>query len=148
GKAAGYVAAPIAYTGDSTHLFAKAEVTGAVALLVDGKEFLKAQNAQLYAAPVGNAFITVVSQGGQTRGGSQFLVIGTQKVPGSDCLGAGGISQVHWSADGKHYAAKCQATDTSYWIMADGKKGLEYQTVSDVWFTAAGKPVYQATNRN
>jgi hypothetical protein len=103
----------------------------------------------LIVAPVGNAFITVVSQGVQTQpGGVQFLVIGTQKVPGSDCLGSGGISKVYWSEDGKHWAAKCQATQNSYWIMADGKKGLEYTTVSEVSFTAAGKPVYMAQTNN
>src|SRR5262249_55185868 len=42
----------------------------------------------------------------------------------------------------------CQATNTSYWIITDGKKGLEYGTVSDVRFTAEGKPVYMATNNN
>jgi hypothetical protein len=149
GKPAAYKASPIAYSGDSMHLFTQAQQVGGMSLLVDGKEFLKAQNARLYTAPVGNAFVTVVSQGTQTQpGGVQFLVIGTQKVMGSDCLGSGGISAIYWSADGKHYAAKCQATQNSYWIMADGKKGLEYTTVSEVSFTAAGKPVYMAQTNN
>src|SRR5712671_149848 len=149
GKPAAYKASPIAYSGDSMHLFTQAQQLNGLSLLVDGKEFLKAQNARLIVAPVGNAFITVVTQGVQTQpGGMQFLVIGTQKVPGSDCLGSGGRSNIYWSADGKHYAAKCQATQNSYWIMADGKKGLEYTTISDVSFTAAGKPVYMAQTNN
>lgn len=150
GKPAAYQAAPLHYTADSLHLISRVQLQGGnMGLLVDGKEFMRAQNARLYMAPVGNAFVGVVSIGVLTQpGGVNFLVIGNQRVPGSDCVGIGGISSVEWSTDGKHWAATCQATNNSYWLMVDGKKGLEYQTIGDVTFTADGKAVYLATNNN
>ncbi|HET9130934.1 MAG TPA: hypothetical protein VFO86_08305, partial [Terriglobia bacterium] len=131
----------------SMHLFTQQQLTGAVAFLVDGKEFLRALGAQFFPAPAGNGFVSIVTQGTDPAKRVKFLVIGTQKVPGSDCPWAGGsISSVVWSADGKHWAAKCQNTQNSFWVMADGKKGLEYQNISEIDFTADGKPVYMATN--
>jgi hypothetical protein len=146
GKRAAYQASPIGFTGDSAHLFTQVQNAGTVSELVDGKEFMKAQNVRLFLAPVGNAFVAVVRQGIPTQGGGDFVVIGTQKVMGSDCTGTAGISKVVWSEDGKHWAALCQATNNSWWVMADGKKGLDYQTVSDVAFNSEGKPVYVAAN--
>jgi hypothetical protein len=147
GKPATYQAGVMAYSGDSQHLFTKAQLAGAVAFLVDGKEFLRASEAQFFAAPAGNGFVSIVTQGADPAKRIKFLVIGTQKVPGSDCPWAGAsINSVIWSPDGKHWAVKCQATQNSYWVMADGKKGLEYQNISEIDFTADGKPVYMATN--
>src|SRR5207244_12460848 len=46
----------------------------------------------------------------------------------------------------KHWAVRCQDSNTSYWVMTDGKKGQEYQHVaSDVTFTSDGRPVYFAS---
>jgi hypothetical protein len=72
-----------------------------------------------------------------------FLTIGNKRVPNRDCHYAN--NAVYFSGDAKHWAVRCQDSNTSYWVMTDGKKGQEYQGVaSDVSFTTDGRPVYMA----
>ena len=135
------------FTGDDAHLFIKSSVPRmpALQLFVDGRPFLKAEGAMPYTARVGNAFATVVSMGPRDGPAAQFIDIGGRKVPGSE---GNMIDSVRWSADGKHWAARVTTAARSMFVIADGKKGLEYQNVGEIDFTAAGTVVYEATNAN
>ena len=135
-------------TADGLHVLTKRVVPGAgVEVLLDGKPIMKAQSAQIYTTPVGAGFMTVVSQGGPGTG-INFLTMGTQRIPGTDCPANPGYVGLTFSPDAKHWAAACQASASSYWIVADGKKGQEYQGLQPAGFTADGRFVYGASMRN
>jgi len=83
-------------------------------------------------------------------------VIGGQVVPGSEITG-GGINDVMFSPDGKHYAAKYKMANQREYVFADGKRGPDYQSISSfqapgvtprqIGFTAdSSKVVYVAAN--
>ena len=135
-------------TADGLHVFTKRVVPGgAVEVLLDGKPIMKAQAPRIYTTPVGSGFMTIVSQG--PRGsGIEFLTMGTQRIAGTDCPSNSGYSNIAFSPDAKHWAAACQASPSSHWIVADGKKGQEYQGLLPVGFDAAGRFVYGANMRN
>jgi hypothetical protein len=137
-------------TADGLHVFTKRQVPGpnpTVEVLLDGKPIMRAQSAQIYTTPVGSGFMTVVTQG--TPGtGVHFLTMGTQRIPGTDCPWNPGYSNVGFSADGKHWVAVCQASSSSFWIVADGKKGQDYQGIVPAGFTADGRFVYGANMRS
>ena len=136
-------------TADGLHVFTKRQIPGptpTVEVLLDGKPIMRAQTAQIYTTPVASGFMTVVTQG--TPGtGLHFLTMGTQRVPGTDCPWSPGYSNIAFSADGKHWAAVCQASASSFWIVADGKKGQDYQGIVPAGFTADGRFVYSANMR-
>src|SRR4030095_6747791 len=74
--------------------------------------------------------------------------MGTQRIPGTDCPWTlAGYSNIAFSADGKHWAAVCQASASSFWIVVDGKKGQDYQGIVPAGFTADGRFVYSANMR-
>ncbi len=137
-------------TADGLHVFTKRQLPGpapTTEVFLDGKPIMRAQSAQIYTTPVGSGFMTVVTQG--TPGtGVHFLTMGTQRIPGTDCPWNPGYGNVGFSADGKHWAAACQASSGSFWIVTDGKKGQEYQGLVPAGFTADGRFVYGANMRN
>ncbi|HEV8197379.1 MAG TPA: hypothetical protein VGP87_12105 [Gemmatimonadales bacterium] len=135
------------FTADGAHLFVRAGVKGAnaMAVLVDGRPFMKADGATVYTAPVGNGFATVVAQGPRNGPAAQFIDIAGHKVPGSEGYL---IDSLLFSPDGKHWATRVTTLVNSQFVIADGKKGLEYQHVGEMLFTAAGTIVYAATNAN
>jgi hypothetical protein len=121
--------------------------TNATEVLLDGKPVMKAMSPQIYTTPVGAGFMTIVTQG--TPGtGIHFLTMGTQRIPGTDCPWSPGYSNIEFSPDGKHWAAACHGSSASYWVVVDGKKGQEYQTIQPAGFTADGRLVYGAGMRN
>jgi hypothetical protein len=149
GKPAGYLAGEPMFTADGKHLFTKQ--TGTVArrsyeqILVDGKPFIRAERVRLQIPPVGYKVIAVAVAGQGVNGGSDFLVVGGKKVEGSDCTGSAGYSEIAFSRDGKHWAAICQTAAMSNFVIADGRKGQEYQSVdAGLDFTADGRVVYVA----
>lgn len=131
------------FTGDGMHMFTKAVLArgAGVQVLLDGRPFLKALGAHVFTAPAGNAFVTQVFAPGPGGTQIQFLDIGGRRVPGTD---GGQIDSVFFSPDGKHWAARMRTPTNSASIIADGKKGLDYQNVGDPEFTADGRPVYMA----
>jgi hypothetical protein len=150
GKPAGYLASEPLFTPDGKHLFTKLTVpsgrTSVTEVLLDGKPIMKVTAAQIHMPPAGYSVVTVAGTG--IAGDSRFLIVGNKKVEGSDCRGNGGYSEVIFTPDGKHYAAKCQATNQSFFVIADGKKGQEYQNISLLNFTADGTVIYFANQRS
>ncbi len=142
GKLAPYGAGALQYTADGTHLFSQRTVVipgkgGATELLVDGHPVMRAQAIRVFTAPVGNGFVAVVSQQSRPGVNNSFLVIGTTRVPGTDC-GGSGYTSVDFSADGKHYAALCTEDAGRVAMVIDGKKGREYPMITEFAFSPDG----------
>ena len=147
GKRATYAGGDPKFTADGLHLYTTAGIpnTSGIDVLLDGKPIMRVGGVVLHMAPAGSGMLASVLSV-TPAGRLWFLTIGNKRVPNSDCHGSGGINGVYFSADAKHWAARCEDSNTSNWVMTDGKKGQEYQRVaSDVAFTADGRPVYLAT---
>ncbi len=144
GKLAPYLAGEPQFTGDGLHLFTKRQGpprSGAVDVLADGQPFMRIPGGgvELHMAPVGPGVLATILAQGPSGVQTSFLTVGNKKVPGSECTDNAGL-RVYLSADAKHWAVRCRT-----WVMADAKKGQEYaEGVSNVAFTADGRPVYQA----
>lgn len=141
-KPAPYLAGEAQWTGDSKHLFTKRMVPGTnfIEILADGQPFARVEGGiQLYMAATGPGVLGVAWAAPPNGARHAFLMVGNRKVPGSECPDNAGLSNIYVSSDAKHFAARCRT-----WIMTNGKKGQEYADgVSNVAFTADGKPVYQ-----
>jgi hypothetical protein len=149
GKRAAYAGTDPRFTADGLHLYTKMSVPRAsvIDVLLDGKPIMRVGGVTLHIAPAGSLMLASVLAVSPSGDRSMFLTIGNKRVPNSDCHD--GNNAVYFSADAKHWAAKCQDSNTSYWIMTDGKRGQEYQGImSDVLFTADGRPVYMAMANN
>lgn len=146
-KPAPYLAGEPQFTGDSKHLFTKRTVprTSTIEILADGQPFARVEGGiQLYTAPTGPGVLGVAWAAPPNGARHAFLTVGNRKVPGSECADNAGLSNVYISSDAKHFAARCKT-----WIMVNGKKGQEYADgVSNVAFTADGKPVYVGKTNN
>jgi len=55
-----------------------------VVILLDGKPYLRAQDARIYVPPAGYGVVTVVTRRSQTGPSTQFLVVDGKRLPGSD----------------------------------------------------------------
>jgi WD40 repeat protein len=131
GRPAGYQGMEPEFTADGKHLFTKirnanpASLTGQdIVVLLDGKPYLRAQDARIYVPPAGYGVVTVVTRASQTGPSTQFLVVDGKRLPGSD---AERITRVAFSPDGKHWAAECALPQSKgQFMLIDGKKGPEY----------------------
>jgi Tol biopolymer transport system component len=148
GKPAGYAGQDPKFSGDGKHLFVRTYVKmekgngQALEVLVDGKPFLKAQEAVIYPAPVGEGVVSVVRRSG-ANGQECFLVIAGKKIDGSE---AAAIDRVAFSPDGKRYAAECRSAAGATFVVVDGKKGQQYQNVANVAFSPdSSRCAYQAS---
>jgi hypothetical protein len=149
------------WSADSKHLYTKRSVPvprgSSMELLLDGKPIMRADNIRLFVPPVGNMVVAVATRSSPP---SVFLVIGGKEVPGSEVPGGyGGIENVVFSPDGKHYAARCKNVNNRQFAFVDGKKELEYSGIGSfiapgtpsrvIGFTAdSSKAVYIASNAN
>ena len=148
GKLAGYTGMDPQFSGDGQHLFVRTYVKvdkgngQALQVLVDGKPFLKAQEATIFPAPVGEGVVSVVHRFGG-NGAETFLVIAGKKIDGSE---SSAIDRVTYSPDGKRYAAQCRSAAGAEFVVVDGKKGQQYQNVSNVAFSPdSSRCAYQAS---
>jgi hypothetical protein len=141
GKPATWQGGSPRFTGDSRHLVTSTQLAGGTTeLQVNGKPWLRAAEARPHFAPASDRIVTAVRPNQQQT--AWFLDIGGKKVPGSDSTMA---PAVWFSADGTLWAAACTTAAGSQFIIADGRKGREYQTVEAIDFTADGRFVYKAT---
>ena len=148
GKPAGYAGTDPKFTGDGKHLLVRTYVKvdkgngQAVEVLADGKPFLKAQEATIHPAPVGEGVVSVVHRSGG-NGTECFLVIAGKKIDGSE---AAAIDRVTFSPDGKRYAAECRSAAGAQFVVVDGKRGQQYQNIANVAFSPdSSRCAYQAS---
>jgi hypothetical protein len=126
------------WSADSRHLYTKAAAPNripALDVLQDGKPVMRAEGVRLFISPVGNLGVAIVRKAAGLPAATQFLAIGGQVVPGSEITG-GGINDVVFSPDGKHYAAKYKMANQREYVFADGKRGPDYQSIAS--FQAPG----------
>jgi hypothetical protein len=125
GKDAGYFADNLALTADGQHLFGISRQGGITGLMVDGKLKMKTDGInQLVMAPTGNGFAAVLQR---LQPPGQFLVVNGKKIEGSDCEQ---ILKVVFSPDAKHFAAVCKASFNVSFVIIDGKKGQQYDNIT------------------
>jgi hypothetical protein len=90
--------------------------------------------------------VVVAVTGGVNFHPLSFLVVSGKKVPGSETVERGSIDDVVFSPDGKHYAAKCGDINSHHYVIIDGKRGQEYNSVEKLAFTPdASTVVYSAS---
>lgn len=155
GKVAPYQAGNPQWSADSQHLYTtkltiipgKGQVTD---LLLDGKPIMRANQITLHVPPVGDMVVAEVVAGVGSPNPVRFLTVGNKKIPGSESAAVGeGIDTIVFSPDGKHFAAKYRNLNSKQFVLVDGKKGLEYQSVDKITFTPdSSKVVYLANATN
>jgi len=131
------------FTGDGLHLYTQRITRPAVGpqvteLLLDGRPIIRAFRTEVFTAPVGSLAVIKVGRN-EPNGEITFLHVNGAKVPGSEAQFMGPIL---FSADGKHWAAKVGLPGVPNYLIVDGVKQREYETVDSVRFTDTGKPVY------
>jgi hypothetical protein len=159
GKMGGYPGEKPQWSADSQHLYVTERITGGqhpeADVLMDGKMVMRTNDVTLYIPPVGNLNIARVTKNAGVPIPNQFLVIGGKEVPGSN-PGRMGIGDIHFSADGKHYASIYVDNNGHQSVFADGKRGQTYTRIDpfvmptqintgpqvNLAFTGDGKPVY------
>lgn len=103
-------------------------------LLMNGKAGSRAKSIRGVHMSTGGINLLVlgnVSQSGQGTPG-EFLGASGKKIAGSDCQK---IMWVKFSPDGKRYAALCSAGPGIEYLIVDGKKGENYQGITDFEFS-------------
>jgi hypothetical protein len=103
------------------HLFALLKGKGEMALNVDGKNILVANNiSQFQISPTGGEIAAVVYV---AKTNKTFLTINGKAVPETE---GSFVQKVYFSPDDKHYAAQCTSGGADAFMIIDGKKGQKY----------------------
>ncbi|MCA9402707.1 MAG: PD40 domain-containing protein [Candidatus Omnitrophica bacterium] len=130
GKDAGYAATQPVFTADGKGLLSVSTATTdkpKPSLLLNGKPVITANSiGKIFPGPVGDQYAVIIQDRKDGYMGINELYMNGKPVPGSD-----GVQNVWFSADGKHYAAACtNAASKAMYMLVDGKKQNEYQSVS------------------
>jgi hypothetical protein len=129
GKDAGYYGEKLQFTPDGKHLISVAQKPQGTSLQVDGKSlFTVKQLITYYVAPAGNRIASVMVHHYPDGSMGQVLIIDGKPVESTLCKD--GIKAFVFSPDGKHYAAVCANAPNLLWVVADGKKGQQYDQVA------------------
>jgi len=159
GKPAPYVAGPQPWSADSKHLYSMVRNSGAVDLLLDGKPIARANDLRLFVPPAGDMTVFLITRT-QPAPPARLLAVGNKPVPGSELPdGQGGITNVTFSRDGKHYATQYENANHQIFVLSDGKKGLTYRNLVGFKtreerearifdFTPDGRVIYLAANQS
>lgn len=144
GKVAGYFGYTPMFTADSKVLLTLAP--GNV-LLVDGKpaSLTGISLEKVTPAPVGRKFAVIMRRKLVNNQAVGVLYLDGKEVPGTE-----GAQSISFSPDGKRYALSCiNAEARSAFMVIDGKKGTEYQSVAEGkyvgWTPDSSKVFYTAT---
>lgn len=135
GKVAPYQAMNPVFTADGKNLLSVSTFSQDdpnPSLLVNGKPVITANSiGKIFPGPVGDRYAVIVQRRMEGPMGVNELFIDGKAVAGSD-----GVQQVWFSADGKQYAAACtNAASKAMYMLVNGKKQNEYQSVSADKFT-------------
>jgi hypothetical protein len=131
GKPVSYFGTKPQWSPDSEHLYVTqgiARPKPEVDILMDGKPVFRADDVTLYLPTTGNLGIARITKSAGIPNPYQFLVIGGKEVPGSN-PGRSGIGDIHFSADGKHYASIFVDNNGHQSVFFDGKRGQTYSRV-------------------
>jgi hypothetical protein len=143
GKVASYVGHSPQFTADSKTLIT---VGAENKILVDGRPgpYTGIQIEKITPAPVGGRFAVIMRKRTVNSEGIGTLYLDGREVPGTD-----GAMDISFSPDGKRWALRCKNPEArSFFVIIDGKKGNEYQTVAEKfsWSPDSSKVVYQISS--
>ena len=144
GKVASYVGGNLQFTADNKLLLTATDLKD---VLVEGKRM--SINAymgieKVVPAPVGGRFAVIVRKKNINYQGVGTLYLDGKEVPGTE-----GAMDLTFSPDGKRYALRCANHEArSAFVVIDGKKGTEYQSVTDkfYWSPDSSKVAYQISS--
>lgn len=143
GKLASYPGYSPQFTADSKLLITLAPGGG---VFVEGKP-LNAPGIQLEKVTMGTTgsrYAVIVRKKVINYEGVGTLYLDGKEVPGTE-----GAMDISFSPDGKHYALRCKNPEAkSFFMILDGKKGNEYQSVGDkvYWTPDSSKAIYTITS--
>jgi hypothetical protein len=135
GKDAGYLGKYPQFTAKNQVVCVGTDAKGnPQAVFLDGKPVGQTSSAiPIVLDPTGTHFAFVA-------GGT--LVMDGKPVPGADGIAGDSFA---WSPDGKHYAFRVQTPANKYRMVIDGKKGQDYDLISQFTFTPdSAKAIYTA----
>jgi hypothetical protein len=143
----------VKYFGDNLqftaagHLVSMLNENGLDTLVLDGKPVMRATNIRpVWASPVGTQVAAVMLP---KAGVPSMFTMNGKPIPGTEGVK---VKDVYFSPDGKRYAALCVTTTLTEFMLIDGKKGQEYQSIQSASpynpiFTAdSSKFFYEAVN--
>lgn len=134
-----YFGDDLQFTGNG-HLVAQAMGSGFEAVVLDGKPVMQVADViTRWVSPYGGhvaAFVT------PKPGAPTLLTLNGKAVPGTEgCQ----VRAVHFSPDGKRFAAECMSPTMAHFVVIDGKKQQEYRAISNFQFTPdSSKAIYNA----
>lgn len=124
GRQVNYFGSDLQYTGRNV-LMSTINVDNASVLLFNGKPALKAYRfTPMWASPDGLQIAMVLTP---TATAQSVLTLNGKVVDGTQGLE---VDNVYFSSNGKRYAALCTTKSHSRFMIIDGKKGDEYQSIS------------------
>lgn len=143
GKLASYTGHLPQFTSDNKLLVPTTDTKG---VLVDGKGIAVAgiQLEKLTPAPAGGRYAVIMRKKLVNSQGVGTLYLDGKEVPGTE-----GAMDITFSPDGKRYALRCaNAEARSFFMVIDGKKGTEYQSVGEkaYWTPDSTKVAYTITS--
>ncbi len=143
GKVASYTGHSPQFTADSKLLLT---IGPDSTVFVDGKPgpFKGIGLEKVVTGPVGSRYAVIMRKRTVNYEGVGTLYLDGKEVPGTD-----GAVDITFSPDGKRYALRCKNPEArSMFMIIDGKKGNEYQSISDkvYWTPDSSKAIYQITS--
>jgi hypothetical protein len=143
GKVASYAGYSPQFTADSKLLITQAPGN---AVLVNGKPLGVSgiQLEKITVSPVGSRYAVIMRKKTVNHEG-----VGTLYLDGKEISGTDGALDISFSPDGKHWALRCKNVEArSFFVIIDGKKGNEYQTIADTfyWTPDSSKVLYQISS--
>lgn len=143
GKVAGYTGHTPQWTADSKTLLT---IGADNKVLVDGKAGPYAGMAieKITPSTTGGRFAVIMRKRVVNAEGVGMLYLDGKEVPGTE-----GAMEISFSPDGKRWALLCRNAEArSYFVVIDGKKGGEYQTIAAKfsWSPDSSKVAYQISN--
>lgn len=101
-------------------------------LLLNGKPGSRAKSIRGVHMSTGGLNLLVLGTQAGNGAFGEFLGSGGKKIEGSDCQK---IEWLKFSPDGKRYAALCSMAPMIKYLLVDGKKGENYQGITDFEFS-------------
>lgn len=137
GRQQDFIGGMLHYTGDN-RLVSVISGGGTGTVLVDARPVMKGTDVlNVWTTPAGPHIAASIQI--QT-GARPILVVDGREVPAAE-----DVQDVLFSPNGKRYMAKCKPATGREFVVTDGKKGLEYQSVPLMRFSPdSSKAVYVA----
>lgn len=132
GKDVGYQGADLQFSPDGQTVVTVGHTPTESVLLMNGKAGSRAKSIRGVHMSKAGINLLVIGKNPGNGGLGEFLGASGKMIPGSECEK---IEWVKFSPDGKHYAALCSAATSVKYLLIDGKKGENYEGITDFAFS-------------